>query len=295
MKSVFFISLLLLGLPFTLFGQFKIEGIVTDRDKEALIGATILIKGTSIGTITDFDGTFQLEVPSEHSVLKISYTGFDPKEVKIKGRRFLKIKLDGCTKCWLDDQKIGFTLKSGILKTPFGGELRISTPTILRQSVFVGLNYQTNFEENQQIGLDLDILHFDINCDIDIDAHLNFQKMTYGQKMELNHFSGEGWFNWKKFRYIAGYHYATLIKNWEIVYQPSSGFTLGVGLNTLIPKRTFISIKAAIFKDFQIFEFQIKKHFRHFHGLIKYQQIDKYPELTIGIGTSTTYFLPGQK
>ena len=67
-----------------------VTGIVTDGAGDALIGASVVVKGnTSTGTVTDFDGNFQLKVPSESTVLVISYVGMTTKEVKIgKHRKF---------------------------------------------------------------------------------------------------------------------------------------------------------------------------------------------------------------
>ena len=56
--------------------QFSVNGSVKDESGEALIGVSILVKGTTIGTATDFDGNFQLEIPSETAELEFSYTGF---------------------------------------------------------------------------------------------------------------------------------------------------------------------------------------------------------------------------
>ena len=67
-----------------------VTGTVTDGVGDALIGASVVVKGnTSTGTVTDFDGNFQLKVPSESTVLVISYVGMTTKEVKIgKHRKF---------------------------------------------------------------------------------------------------------------------------------------------------------------------------------------------------------------
>ena len=57
--NTFLFSMLLALAPTFLLGQRAITGTVTDADtKEPLIGANILIQGTTIGTITDFDGNF---------------------------------------------------------------------------------------------------------------------------------------------------------------------------------------------------------------------------------------------
>ena len=53
----------------------KVSGIVLDETGEPLIGVSVLIEGTSSGTITDFDGKFILDVQPK-STLVISYVGY---------------------------------------------------------------------------------------------------------------------------------------------------------------------------------------------------------------------------
>jgi hypothetical protein len=72
--------LLVISLMFVAFAgaiaQRTISGTVSDAGGETLIGASILVKGTSTGTITDFDGTYSLEVPEGATTLVFSYTGY---------------------------------------------------------------------------------------------------------------------------------------------------------------------------------------------------------------------------
>ena len=70
----------------------SIEGIVTDTNDEPVIGANIVIKGSSKGTITDVDGKFVLEVP-ENAVLQVSYIGYEAQELKIGDKTVLNIRL----------------------------------------------------------------------------------------------------------------------------------------------------------------------------------------------------------
>ncbi len=75
-----------------------VKGNVTDNAMEPLIGASVVVKGqTSVGTVTDFDGNFVLKVPSEQTVLVISYVGMTSKEVKIGKQREFKVSLQDDT------------------------------------------------------------------------------------------------------------------------------------------------------------------------------------------------------
>ncbi len=71
----------------------QVKGTIKDENGEAIIGASIQVEGSSTtGTITDFDGNFVLDVP-ENSILKISYVGYHPEEVKVKDKNFFNIVL----------------------------------------------------------------------------------------------------------------------------------------------------------------------------------------------------------
>ncbi len=64
--------------------QQSVQGAVVDDLGEPLMGATVTVKGTSNGTVTDLDGNFSLNAPAG-STLVISYVGFTNKEVKVSG------------------------------------------------------------------------------------------------------------------------------------------------------------------------------------------------------------------
>ena len=90
-------TLLMLLVPLVMWAQggIKVSGTVTAEGGDPLIGATVLVKGNaSRGTITDIDGNFQLEVPSEQSVLVFSYVGMTSKEVRVGKQHNLKVSLE---------------------------------------------------------------------------------------------------------------------------------------------------------------------------------------------------------
>ena len=66
-----------------LLAQFTVSGKVTDPLDQPLIGVSILIKGTSTGTVSDIDGSFSLEAPGESATLVLSYTGFKSVELEV--------------------------------------------------------------------------------------------------------------------------------------------------------------------------------------------------------------------
>lgn len=77
------------------FGEGKvINGLVTDRDQLPLPGANIIIKGTSYGTQSDFDGNFQLRIPKGKNIIVVKYLGFKTKEVNITTGNYYTIALE---------------------------------------------------------------------------------------------------------------------------------------------------------------------------------------------------------
>ena len=66
----------------------KVSGQVVDQDGEPLMGATIKVKGSTTGTVTDLDGNFELSVPA-NATLVVSYVGFKDYELAVRGRAVL--------------------------------------------------------------------------------------------------------------------------------------------------------------------------------------------------------------
>ncbi|MBQ9705069.1 MAG: SusC/RagA family TonB-linked outer membrane protein, partial [Paludibacteraceae bacterium] len=62
-----------------------IRGTVTDQTGETIISASVVVKGTTIGTVTDFDGNYELDVPDDAKILVFSYIGLETQEVAISG------------------------------------------------------------------------------------------------------------------------------------------------------------------------------------------------------------------
>ncbi len=69
-----------------------ITGTIVDPSGMPVIGANVMVKGTTNGTITDMDGKFLLEV-SENAILQISYIGYLPQEIKVSNQKHLAISL----------------------------------------------------------------------------------------------------------------------------------------------------------------------------------------------------------
>ena len=74
--------------------ELVITGTVTDANGEPIIGASIMEKGTTNGTISDIDGKYTLNVKSPKSVLVISYLGLKTQEVTIGSNRKVNLEFN---------------------------------------------------------------------------------------------------------------------------------------------------------------------------------------------------------
>lgn len=72
---------------------YTVKGIVKDQLGEPLGGVSIVVKGTTVGTTTDLDGNFTLNVPGNNVTLSFSFIGFKSQEVSLKGQTDLNIVL----------------------------------------------------------------------------------------------------------------------------------------------------------------------------------------------------------
>ena len=85
--------LVLLTIAAQAFAQSSVSGKVTDKAGEPLVGAGILIKGTTSGTTTDLDGKFSLQGLKSNSVLVFSSIGYETQEVTVGNQTVINITL----------------------------------------------------------------------------------------------------------------------------------------------------------------------------------------------------------
>jgi len=74
--------------------QQTVTGKVADQNGEPLLGASILVKGTSSGTVTDIDGSYSIRIPEGGTILVVSYTGFNTQEVPVGNQTVINITME---------------------------------------------------------------------------------------------------------------------------------------------------------------------------------------------------------
>ncbi|MBN1598150.1 MAG: TonB-dependent receptor [Bacteroidales bacterium] len=93
MKRILFITCFL-AFVMQVFGQQRqITGTVLDFDGKPLVGVTVLIKGTTAGTITDIDGTYSIDVPQDAKTLVFSFVGMLDEEVQIGNSDVMDVRM----------------------------------------------------------------------------------------------------------------------------------------------------------------------------------------------------------
>ena len=84
-KLTYLLLCLVLGIGLATAQTRKVTGtVISAEDSEPIIGASVIVKGTTTGTVTDFDGAFSLDVPSSAKTLVISYVGMIAREVPVQ-------------------------------------------------------------------------------------------------------------------------------------------------------------------------------------------------------------------
>lgn len=89
----FLLSCFMLLMSVVAFAQNQVTGHVADATGEPIIGANVTVKGTTVGTITDIDGNFTLEVASTDGTLVVSFIGYKSAEAAIKGKSPINVIL----------------------------------------------------------------------------------------------------------------------------------------------------------------------------------------------------------
>ncbi len=75
------------------FAQQRVTGVVKDTHNDPVIGANVVVKGTTIGTVTDLDGNYSIEIPGSASVLEFRYIGYITQQTKVGNQSTINVTL----------------------------------------------------------------------------------------------------------------------------------------------------------------------------------------------------------
>lgn len=117
MKQLLYLIILSLSFCGTTFAQQRhINGVVKDEKGNALVGANVAVKGTTIGTTTNANGNFTLNIDKPNAILAVSYLGFQSSNVPVLNKNFITIILKSSSVGLAEVVAIGYgTVKSGNL------------------------------------------------------------------------------------------------------------------------------------------------------------------------------------
>ncbi len=94
--------LLCIGINISASAQFqrKVTGRVTDTKGEILVGVNVYIKGTTIGKVTNAEGFYEINIPSEDAILMFSYIGNKTVERPVKGISVVNVTMEEDAQCY---------------------------------------------------------------------------------------------------------------------------------------------------------------------------------------------------
>jgi TonB-linked SusC/RagA family outer membrane protein len=107
MVKPFLMLILISCMSLSAYAQGTVKGTVTDEIGEPVVGATVRVDGTDVGTITDLNGAFSVSA-SPQATLSISYVGFQPQKVRVAGRQQVSVVLKEDSETLRDVVVVGY-------------------------------------------------------------------------------------------------------------------------------------------------------------------------------------------
>lgn len=130
----------------------NVNGNVIDTDGEPIIGASVLVTGTTSGTVTDIDGNYSLNVPPGSSSLSISYIGYKTMTVPLDGRSTINVTIESDSELLDEIVVVGYGVQRksdliGSVSSLDGSELTtvaVGNPTAALQGKLSGIQVENN-------------------------------------------------------------------------------------------------------------------------------------------------------
>ena len=270
--------------------QIEIQGkVISKDDKSELPGINVLEKGTTNGTVTDFNGRFIITVNDSNSILMFASVGYESLELTLPDVQGIIIKIKPrCHRDWFDAQRIGIYAVSGFINTPIGGQFELSFPAFISQATLWS-------DEIQYLSGKIGLHHLFVSCDFDADVVTYFRKVSWEREFNSRTLSIETNLNYKSLRFILGLSTIDL-NEYEIIDNRSGiGPLLGIGTWIGRPFNCLILGKASIYKDLVEYQVELNKRFKRIETFVDFYKLDSFVELSLGIGYEFTYRYKRQK
>ncbi len=282
-KSILFVLFLLLTC-YSVFGQITVKGKVVDDTGEFLPGATVQIKGTTKGTVTNMEGNFEIDVESKDDTLVFRFVGFKSIEMKVlEIKEIVALKSPIDFYCDFYDMPLEINYWSGIFYNPYG----ISFSKIwkfLPITYYLKLEggYSTNFKLNSDF-------YGKIGSDIFRQRlFYKFQRTTFIDNDKKNTIATHSLETGHNFGYMVvfgGVGYQKFTKR-ELENNETKKFGINVGLSKYVRYIGTISAKSFYWFDYWAWEANLNKDFkRKIHTSISYRQTTQdFKEINLTLG-----------
>lgn len=268
-------------------------------EKEPAPGIKIVEKGTTNGTTTRIDGTFELTVSDPNAILAFSFIGFLTEEYPLKGKTniLVELRLD-CIKDFFDTRQVHIYAKSGLINNPLGGQIHFASPWILRGIVKGSFGYQTNRDKNTMQTGQVELAHYITNCDFDMDFRWGYRKVAFENNLDFRINSFEADLNINKMKFTAGYTHLDFTKAEPAQDTQLSGAVIGVtrSFYVYIYKEphpiTFAPTAAAkvgLYRGKVEYQAAVEAAYRGVLCFVKFYKLDSFHELSVGLGIRFGY------
>lgn len=97
--------------------NFEVKGQVTEANGEPVIGATIKVKGSTMGTVTDANGNYTLQNIPANATLQVTYVGFQPQEIAVNGRSTINVQLQEDSQLLSEVVAVGYGVQKKVNMT----------------------------------------------------------------------------------------------------------------------------------------------------------------------------------
>ena len=111
LKTNLLFAMAFLLMPMSVFAQIKVTGSVID-DLGEVVGASVIVKETGQGTVTNLSGAYSIDVPNENATLQFSFIGYQTQEIKVGNQSVINVKLQENAQLLDDVVVLGFSVQT---------------------------------------------------------------------------------------------------------------------------------------------------------------------------------------
>jgi len=133
MKRLLFFMLLLSSISLLHAQDRIVKGVVTDENNSPVPGATVFVKGTSVGTATNINGEYTLKLPATATSFTVSFIGYNPTELKYTGKPVMNAKLTPSAVALKEVVAVGYGVQKKATMT--GSVVSVSSKDLLKTPV----------------------------------------------------------------------------------------------------------------------------------------------------------------